>query len=141
MTRRYQLTNEFVNDIPDDLSEGVLYISMEFGAIAHKCCCGCGNKVFTPLGPTEWQLTYNGIGISLSSSVGSGNLPCRSHYWVRDSKVVWLPPITAEQTLASRRLDAMAKFRHYGPGQIEVATPTADHKVSKWRIVRWLRRQ
>ena len=39
-----------------DLQPEVLYVSEQFGAAAHLCACGCGSKVRTPLGPTEWSV-------------------------------------------------------------------------------------
>jgi hypothetical protein len=141
VTRRYNLTHEFVEYIPDNISEGVVYISMEYGAVVHKCCCGCGNKVFTPLSPTDWHLTYDGVSVSLSPSVGNGNLPCRSHYWIRPSRVEWLPPITDEETRASRRIDAVRKARHDQLANTEVTQPALLPTTSKWRVVRWIRQR
>ena len=45
-----------VHYMPKELKPGVLYVSEEFGAAAHLCACGCGAKIRTPLGPTEWTL-------------------------------------------------------------------------------------
>lgn len=45
-----------VHYMPKDLKPGILYVSEEFGAAAHLCACGCGMKVSTPLGPTEWSV-------------------------------------------------------------------------------------
>lgn len=53
---------ERVRYMPKQLEPGVLYVSEEFGAAAHLCACGCGSKIRTPLGPTEWSIeeTENG---------------------------------------------------------------------------------
>ena len=53
--------------MPQDLRPGVLYVSEEFGAAAHLCACGCGEKVSTPLGPTEWSLEETGWRADTSS--------------------------------------------------------------------------
>jgi len=58
------LTHEFVEFIPDVLEEGTLYVSMEYATVVHKCCCGCGKDVVTPLSPTDWMLSFNGKTIS-----------------------------------------------------------------------------
>jgi hypothetical protein len=85
-----QLQPQFVEEIPSELQPGVLYISMEFATAQHLCPCGCGSKIVTPLHPTRWRLTYDGEGVSLHPSVGSGGLPCRSHYFIRDNRVQWV---------------------------------------------------
>lgn len=85
------LSHEFVDYIPPDLKEDVLYISFKFALVVHKCCCGCGGKVVTPLSLREWELIFNGETISLNPSIGNWGLGCRSHYWIKRSRVVWAP--------------------------------------------------
>ena len=85
------LTHEFVHYIPEDLSDGVLYVSIPFVTAVHLCCCGCGNQVVTPLNPREWCLTFNGESVSLNPSIGNWGLECQSHYLIRRNQVVWLP--------------------------------------------------
>ena len=43
--KREKVDYKFVEYIPDDLEEGVVYISGEFAVTAHLCCCGCGREV------------------------------------------------------------------------------------------------
>lgn len=62
MKSKMLLTHEFVEYIPDELKDGTIYASMAYATVAHRCCCGCGREVVTPLSPTDW------------------NFPCRSHY-------------------------------------------------------------
>ena len=45
--------HEFVEHIPEHVAEGVLYVSVRFGTVVHRCACGCGEEVVTPLGPAE----------------------------------------------------------------------------------------
>lgn len=78
---------KFVEFIPSELEEGVLYISIEYKTAIHKCVCGCGNKVVTPLTPTDWEITYDGKTVSLSPSIGNWNFKCKSHYWITKNKV------------------------------------------------------
>jgi hypothetical protein len=73
------LDTEFVASIPDRLAEHTLYVSMEYATVAHQCCCGCGLEVVTPLSPTDWKLTYDGVSVSLHPSIGNWSFPCRSH--------------------------------------------------------------
>ena len=65
------LRPEFVDVIPDELEAGVLYVSMVYAASMHKCACGCGRDVVTPLSPTDWQLHFDGKNISLYPSIGN----------------------------------------------------------------------
>lgn len=80
----------YVEQIPDLLDPGLLYISMRFAICAHSCACGCGKKVFTPLGVKDWQLFYNGETITLSPSIGNYSFPCQSHYFIRRNRIVWI---------------------------------------------------
>ena len=50
------LKHEFVDFIPDELEQGTIYISIRFATASHFCLCGCGNKVVTPIRPTDWTL-------------------------------------------------------------------------------------
>lgn len=91
-----------VEYMPKDLQPGVLYVAEKFSAAAHLCACGCGSKVRTPLGPTEWSLSVSPSGVSLHPSVGNWQRPCRSHYWIRDGQVVWSGGWTDEDVQAGR---------------------------------------
>src|ERR1700741_3214725 len=81
------LLHKFVELIPDKLEDGVLYISIEYCTATHKCVCGCGNEVVTPISPTDWQLTFDGETVSLSPSIGNWSLKCRSHYFIMKNKI------------------------------------------------------
>ena len=72
------------------MEEKTLYVSVEFGTVIHKCCCGCGNEVVTPLSPDDWKLAFDGRSISLYPSIGNWSFPCRSHYWIRNNRVEWV---------------------------------------------------
>jgi hypothetical protein len=82
-----KLLHQFVEVIPDKINEGVLYISIQYCTAIHKCVCGCGNEVVTPLSPSDWKLTFNGETVSLSPSIGNWNFPCRSHYYITNSEI------------------------------------------------------
>ena len=79
---------ELVEHIPADLDAGKLYVSLEYRTSAHLCGCGCGTKVVLKLGPRHWCVILNGETVSMYPSVGNWQLPCRSHYWIRDSRIV-----------------------------------------------------
>lgn len=83
------MTHSFVEYIPQNLEDGVLYISTKYATAVHKCCCGCGSEVVTPLSPKDWYLVFDGRSVSLYPSIGNWSLACRSHYWIKNSEVVW----------------------------------------------------
>src|SRR5690348_13545906 len=97
---------EFVECIPDQLEEGVIYISERFRVCSHKCCCGCGEEVVTPLSPAEWELTQDGGLVSLWPSVGNWDYTCRSHYVIRHNRVIKALPMTRRQIARVHERDA-----------------------------------
>jgi len=93
---------QYVHYMPRELTAGVLYVSEEFGAAAHLCACGCGSKIRTPLGPTEWSVEETKTGPSLRPSVGNWQQSCQSHYWIHQGEVIWAEKWTHEQIAAGR---------------------------------------
>lgn len=114
MNKNFAIMHEFVEFIPREMDERTLYIAIEFATASHKCFCGCGAEVVTPISPVGWQITYDGEAVSLSPSVGSWSLPCKSHYWIRRDRVEWAPAMSAEEIAAVRRRDDFDRKRHYG---------------------------
>jgi hypothetical protein len=114
MMRHTQLEPRYVNGVPRDLELGVLYVSMQYSTVVHSCCCGCGNEVVTPLTPTDWRLTFDGETISLWPSVGNWNLPCRSHYLIRENRVIEAGSWSNAKIEAERKRDTAAKANFYG---------------------------
>lgn len=100
--RTDRLAPQFVEFIPEAPAPGKLYISIEYGTALHKCCCGCGNDVVTPITPNDWKVIYDGVAVSLHPSIGNWHLPCQSHYWIEDSRVIAAPKWTKEQVQAAR---------------------------------------
>lgn len=107
------MTHEFVEVLPEDLKEGVIYISMNYAIVAHKCGCGCGNEVVTPLSPTDWKLTYDGESITLYPSIGNWNFDCQSHYWIRNSKIEWSYKWSEMKIGSGRIQDRQNKEKYY----------------------------
>jgi len=68
-----------VHYMPRDFETGILYVSEEYGVAGHLCPCGCGSKIITPLGATDWTLTEINGRASLKPSVGNWQIPCKSH--------------------------------------------------------------
>jgi hypothetical protein len=79
----------FVKHIPDYLENRILYISLEYNTAIHLCACGCKNKVVTPISPIKWSFTFNGESISMYPSIGNWNFDCKSHYWIKNSEIIW----------------------------------------------------
>lgn len=98
---KYKL--ELVHYLPTDLSPGFLYVSEEFGIAVHLCPCGCGSKIRTPLGKTDWVLKKTKMGPSLYPSIGNWQLPCQSHYWITEGTIVWAKRWTSEQIYEGHR--------------------------------------
>jgi uncharacterized protein DUF6527 len=107
------LTHEFVEYIPNRLKDWTIYVSVTFAIVAHKCCCGCGNEVVTPLSRAYWQLTFDGESISLYPSIGNWSFDCQSHYWIRHNKVKWAPRWSREEIDSGRAWDRLAKERYF----------------------------
>ena len=104
---------EHVRYMPGTLEPGVLYVSEEFGAAAHLCACGCGSKIRTPLGPTEWSVEDTAAGPTLEPSVGNWQLACQSHYLIADGEVIWAPQWTAEEIADGRRREEERRRKYY----------------------------
>lgn len=135
------LQHEFVEYIPAEPQQGVIYISIPFATAVHKCACGCGNEVVTPISPTDWKLTFDGESISLQPSIGNWSFPCRSHYWITRDRVQWAPRMSRSAIAAGRRRDRSAKDRYFDQDEavtIEEAEPMtaplgAAEPESFWR--------
>ena len=108
------IRHEFVVLIPDIIDEGVLYISTTYATATHKCGCGCGEIVVTPIGSIWWTLIWNGKTITLDPSIGSWNLPCKSHYWIKENKIVWANKWNALEIKEGSVWDRIAKAVYYG---------------------------
>jgi hypothetical protein len=113
MTRLESIGYEVVDLMPKALDQGILYVSIEYAVAVHLCCCGCGNRVVTPLNPAQWNVTFDGETVSLSPSVGSHDLACASHYWIRRGRVRWACQWDKDEVAAGRRADRLALDRHY----------------------------
>lgn len=112
-----RLEHRFVRHIPDDIEPGTLYVSMYYGTATHRCCCGCGEEVVTPLTPTDWLLVFDGETVSLHPSIGNWELPCRSHYVIKRNRVVEARPWTKKQIARGRKRDRRAKAAFFGTAE------------------------
>jgi len=132
------LKHKFVDKIPEDIEEGVLYVSIPYEIVIHKCCCGCGNEVVTPISPTDWAITFNGESITLNPSIGNWSLDCRSHYFIRKNKVVWSTSYSDEEISEVRKVDSEDKYEYFqkmekGKDLVSKEVGKAEDKKSFWR--------
>ena len=79
----------FVRFIPENLEEGTLYISLEYGTAIHRCACGCGEPTVTPLNSNGWNLDIRANKVTLRPSIGNFQIACKSHYWITENKIIW----------------------------------------------------
>ena len=147
MIRYRRLEHRFVEHIPDDLQPGLLYVSLEYGSVAHSCCCGCGEEVVTPLTPTDWKIIYDGDSITLVPSIGNWNLPCRSHYVIRQGQAFVAGAWTDEQISAEQRRNRIAKSQYYASKSADMVSdkirgePIQAGQTSRSaRALRWISR-
>ena len=146
MRQEVTLAHQFVEFIPEELDERTLYISTRFKTAAHNCCCGCGMRVVTPLTPTDWKLDFDGKTVSLYPSIGNWSFPCRSHYWIKRSRVEWAVQWSQAQIERGRAYDRKAKGRFFDTAGAAAETTkpaiepsAADMPQLTWwqRLVRW----
>lgn len=108
------IRHKFVDFVPEVVEEGVLYISIPYATATHKCACGCGEIVVTPIKPADWTLTWNGDTVTMSPSIGNWSFPCQSHYFIEENKIIWARKWSASEIRAGRAYDKMAKDKYYG---------------------------
>lgn len=139
------LEHKFVEYIPNDLTYGMIYVSMEFATAAHKCCCGCGHEVITPFTPTDWKLIYDGQSITLNPSIGNWSFACQSHYLIIRNKVHWAAHMSRESINAGRKHDALMKNKYFDATYDEIVNEPVSAKSGEilrkgiWqRIKEWL---
>ena len=124
--KQIQLLPRFVEFIPEELEDGILYVSMEYRTTAHLCCCGCGNAVYLPLNPTQWRITFDGDSVWLEPSVGSWSLPCRSHYWIRANRILWAEQWTTDRVEQSRALGQSSRDNYFASPLPPSSSPTVS---------------
>ena len=89
------LKPKYVEFMPESLDSGILFISLIYEIAIHLCACGCGTKVVTPLDKIHgWELEQKdgGTTISLHPSIGNYQIPCKTHYFIKNNEIIWLDP-------------------------------------------------
>ncbi len=118
-----------VHSMPRELEPGVLYAAEHYGAAAHLCACGCGSKIRTPLGPTEWSLEETPTGPTLRPSVGNWQKPCRSHYVIHAGNVHWAADWSDAQVAAGRHREEARREAYFA----DRAAQRGGFLVAVWR--------
>ena len=127
---------------PPTLEPGKLYVSRKYKAAVHICCCGCGAKVVTPLSRAEWQVEETARGVSVSPSIGNAR-PCRTHYWIRDGRVLWDRPMSDNDVNAvflrdARSLQATREQQRAKASPKNMPRPAPRQESWLKRLLRWL---
>ncbi len=123
------ITLQHVEYMPKQLEPGILYVSEQFSTAAHLCACGCGEKIRTPLGPTEWSVVEKAGRPSVWPSVGNWQKACRSHYIIRDGRIVWCNQWSPEQVAAGRFEEQERRKAHY---EAMYRPESAWHRFWQW---------
>ena len=87
-----ELVPVWVERIPDELEEGMLYINANGRTLRHLCPCGCGETITTSLHPKGWFMLFDGVSVTLDPSIGNPHLRCKSHYYIVRNQVIWCEP-------------------------------------------------
>jgi hypothetical protein len=133
MTRDHAVRHEFVDTIPENLDDAVVYVCVTYATVVHLCCCGC-------------SVTFDGQSISLQPSIGNWSFPCQSHYWIHRNQIRWARRWTHDEIANNRRHDTVAKQRKFESSeperQADVGRP--ERRAARLprriaRVGRWLR--
>ena len=82
----------FLDEIPDKIKEGKLYISKKYGVAILLCACGCLGKTVMPLSKDEWILTGSESEVTLRPSIGNWSYEqpnYHAHYHITNNKIEW----------------------------------------------------
>jgi hypothetical protein len=110
--REEHFAHELVEYIPERIEDGVLYVSHRYKTAVHKCACGCGKEVVTPLSPADWRVRFEDGGATLDPSIGNWSFACRSHYFIWAGKVVWARGMSQAAIERNRAFDAKIREKH-----------------------------
>jgi hypothetical protein len=93
--QKAQLKTIYLSEVPDNLLDSTIYIVGEKGYYwfaVMLCPCGCKKKIHLNLLQTSspnWNILRHRDGtISFSPSIVN-KTGCRSHFFIRQSKIVW----------------------------------------------------
>ena len=120
--RLNSMTPKFVQYIPADGAElvpGIVYISMKYNTVVHRCPCGCGGLSEFTLDPIRFRIEYDGRSVTFSPSIGNSNLECRSHYWICENHVRWCTPMEDWETKRAQRREVARALEERRTNEID----------------------
>lgn len=132
----------YVDIIPEKLQDGMIYISERYGTAIHRCCCGCGEEVVTPLTPADWSLRREGDAVTLHPSIGNWSFACRSHYWIQRNSIVWAGAIPTQEVklIQARDLAAVKLHAAVNNAHKEEQANSRSPLARLWQAIRrWFR--
>lgn len=136
--RQTDFSHQIVEFIPERLEEGVLYVSHRYKTAVHKCACGCGEEVVTPLGTTDWSIQIDNGTATLYPSIGNWSFACRSHYFMRKGRVIWAGQMSRQQVEHGRALDRKARELYLKEVNCEKALLPRSFLYKAWMTLkRW----
>ena len=66
------------------------------------------------VGAADWQLTFDGVRISLNPSNGNWNFECKSHYCIIKDEIKYSYLWTDKEVVAGRKKDSKRKKVFFG---------------------------
>lgn len=124
-----KVRHKFVEFMPEHLEDDVLYVAMDYGTILHKCCCGCGNEVNTPLSPNDWRLIFDGETVTLKPSIGNWSFDCKSHYWITNNRIEWASQWDDNQIKEVRQIESSERKAYYEEKRINNSQEKASYSM------------
>ena len=91
-----------VENTPKQLDPGVVYHNPDFELATLLCACGCGHRV-TLLVPDSHQVSSNQGLASVTPSIAVCDAQCKSHYFITNGRVDWLPAFSQAQASSVMR--------------------------------------
>jgi hypothetical protein len=93
LSRTEALAFKLVDRIParEAMMEGILYYSENSRVGIHLCACGCGTELVTPNTDGRQIAVEVKTGLAtILSPIKNRESPCRSYYWIREGRVLWV---------------------------------------------------
>jgi hypothetical protein len=91
-----------VEKTPKQLEPGIVYHNPDFELAALLCACGCGHRVNLMV-PDGHRVTWNQGLATVTPSIAVCDGPCKSHYFITNGQVEWLPAFSDAQASAVMR--------------------------------------
>jgi hypothetical protein len=91
-----------VEKTPKQLEPGVVCHNPDFELAALLCACGCGHRVNLMV-PDGHRVTSNQGLATVTPSIAVCDGECKSHYFITNGSVEWLPAFSEAQASAVMR--------------------------------------